>query len=517
MRSVIDTQEFLALFSPAKDFYGVTVVGDIVDGKAQSTSQCLHEPLMPSVVERHLNGEVSIGASPLKGDDTIEFGAIDIDNYDGNLIDIISAIYEFELPICPCYSKSKKLHLYFFFTTDTSAEDGVSIMRWYARAFGLSKKVEIFPKQVKRTPNNRAYSWINLPYFNEADESNHRKMVGSNGELRSLSAFIDRAARCKMSFEQHQQMIKGIKYYDAPPCILTSILLNDIGQGGRNNFLFSVGAYWKLKEEDSEEDIDFEQELFDLNERLPDPLPERELKQTVISSLEKKSYFYICSAMSHCDKQNCMKLDLGVGSNKSTGLTYGTFKQYLSDPPYYTWDINGREMTFYSESEILGQSKFREQCMRELHLLPRKIDDNKWTAVVNKALQNIEVVEVDNKGGDFTKGSQFYALVCEFFQDRRRADNIAQTRMGRVFYDSDRGAFAFMAGAFMSFIRDAKSFRQLSDMEMREHLTGYGAYTIGSIWYLPVEALEGIEKPEEVKQDDAEIDFNNHQGESDDF
>lgn len=516
MMSVNDPSTFLEVFAPAKDFYGVTAVGEMKDGKAQSTSTCLHEPLMQSTIEKHLAGQISIGVSPLKGDDTIEFGAIDIDNYDGDLLAIVNAIYEYELPICPCYSKSKKLHLYFFFTPGTTAENGVEIMRWYARAFGLSSKVEIFPKQLKRTANNKAYSWINLPYFAESSD-NHRKMVGKNGQLLSIGQFLDRAKRSKVEIEQHRLWISQIPFHDAPPCILTSILLNDIGEGGRNNFLFSVGTYLKFKSEEDDSEIDLEDELLRVNNRLDSPLEERELKQTVLSSLEKKSYFYICSAMSHCDKNRCMKLEYGVGSSKSTGLSYGTFTQYKTDPPYYTWEVNGQLMTFYSESEVLGQSKFREMCMRELHILPRKVDDNRWTATVNKALANVEVVIPDSKMGDFTLGSMFYAVICEFFQDRRRAQSIGQLKLGRVFYDEEKRAFAFLTSEFLKFAIEVKAFKGMSAMQMRQKLIEYGAYPIGSTWYMPLDALEEIDDPNEVKHDDIELDLSTHEGESDDF
>lgn len=513
MLSNTDMTQFFRLFAGAKDFYGVTVVGSIVDGKAQSTSTCYHSPITPSVIEKHLNGEISIGSAPLKADNTVDFGAIDIDSYEGDLQDIISCIYEYELPICPCYSKSKKLHLYFFFADSSQAEDAVEIMKWYARAFACSKKVEIFPKQLKRSEQNRAYSWINLPYYNASDMENHRKMVRADGSIAAIGEFLDRAARCQMSIEKHRYLISTLPYHDAPPCLLSSVWLNDVGSGGRNNFLFSVGVYWKLKEENEDEDIDLEYELMKVNDRLAEPLPERELQQTVIASLNRKSYFYMCSSMNHCDKSRCMKLELGVGSSKSTGLSYGDIKQYKTDPAYYTWEVNGQVLTFYSEQEVLGQHKFRELCMRELHVVPRKVDDNKWTAIVNKALQNVEVIVPDQKGGDFSKGSQFYELVCAYFLDKRKAANISQVRLGRVWTDEDSKCYVFSASAFLAFIRDAKSFKGLTDMEMKTRLQDLGAYSRVGLWYLPQEAIDV--RDEDMKE--PEIDFSTHEGESNDF
>lgn len=235
MYSQQDVLKFQSLFSGAKEFYGVTVVGEIKDGKAESTSQCVHEPIAPSVFASHVAGQVSVGISPLKADNTVSFGAIDIDDYKGDLMAIVRAIYDFDMPICPCYSKSKKLHLYFFFDMNTLAEDAVEVMRWYARAFACNKKVEVFPKQTVRSIKNKAYSWINLPYFNANDMENHRKMVKRDGSLAELSEFVEMAENCKLGLNEHKEKIGTYPCNDAPPCILTGAILRDVGSGGRNN------------------------------------------------------------------------------------------------------------------------------------------------------------------------------------------------------------------------------------------------------------------------------------------
>lgn len=505
-----DVLEFFNLFSGAKEFYGVTNVGDIVNGKAKSTSKAIHDVISPALYDRHLKGDISIGVSPLKSDSTVSFGAIDIDNYVGDLNDIIASIYYHDLPICPCYSKSKKLHLYFFFALETPAEEAIQLMSWYAMAFGCDRKVEIFPKQAIRTVNNKAYSWINLPYTSCEDEHNHRKMVKEDLTLAPLSEFLERASRAKLSLQEHWSIVKSQLCWDAPPCILTGYMLRDIGQGGRNEWLFSCAVYFKLKDEN----CDLEAKLLEINNSLKDPLDEQELRQTVLSSMQRRSYFYLCNRMSRCDKVACSKLEWGVGSTKSTGLEYGDMKQKMSDPPTYEWEVNGKNMFFESESELLRQDKFRCLCLRELHKVPRKVDDNIWTKILNKALANVQVVYEESKGGDFSKGSIFYDYACSFFGDKRKAANPSQVYMGRVFVDEKTKEYVFQASTFLSYITDTKGFKGFSQLEMKHRLEEMGAKKMGNVWRIPMSSF-----PEEDlnRGKNIEIDLDLKEGESNDF
>lgn len=499
---------FANLFTGAKEFYGTTIVGEIKDGKAESTSTCVHETPTPILFLKHLNAELSLGISPLKADNTVEFGAIDIDDYKGDLQDIVKAIWDFDMPICPCYSKSKKLHLYFFFEMGTQAKDAVEVMKWYAQAFACSKKVEIFPKQLERSLKNKAYSWINLPYYNANDEKNHRKMVGRNGELLELTSFCERATRCKWDFQKHKTHITTYPCYDAPPCILTGAILRDVGSGSRNNWLFSAAVYLKLKDEA----VDLEEKLTELNESLSSPLPDQELHSTILSSLQRKSYFYMCASLvDRCDKSQCRRLEHGLNSTKTTGLEYGDLEQEMTDPPNYTWVVNGQKMKFETESEVLQQNKFRALCLRYLHIVPRPVNEDTWSKILSKAAKNMIVKVPDTPGNDFSSGSRFFDLVCAFFNDQRRAQNETQLMLGRVWEDKERHEYVFMANALVRFVQETNGFKALNQMEMRSRICDMGAYKEGSRWRMPVSAIPAPETKQMV------IDLNDGEGQSNDF
>ena len=284
MYSSNDILDFYTLFKGNESAYGVTKVGDMVNGKAEAQSFLKHEEITPAVIQRHLQGEESIGIAPIKSSGTCSFGAIDIDNYKYDLLDIVKAIEDFNLPLVPCWSKSKKLHLYIFFEDEAPADEVIKLLQWYVRAFALDKKTEVFPKQSKTNSTNTFYSWINIPYFNAEDESNHRKIVKGDGTLiTSLPEALSYIKTKWFTLKDHKAFIDDFEYKDAPPCILSGLLLRDIGPGQRNNWLFSVGVYFKLKDEN----CDLRTLLTDVNHSLHNPIPDAELEATIIKYYAK--------------------------------------------------------------------------------------------------------------------------------------------------------------------------------------------------------------------------------------
>ena len=73
-------------------------------------------------LEGHITGTQRKGVvlSPINKDNKCRWGAVDIDGNiykdDKEKIKIIREINRLDLPIMPCFSKSKGLHLYVFFT-----------------------------------------------------------------------------------------------------------------------------------------------------------------------------------------------------------------------------------------------------------------------------------------------------------------------------------------------------------------------------------------------------------------
>lgn len=495
-----DILTFSSLFNGNTEAYGVTEVGEIVNGKAEAKSRLQYGTVTPAVIQHHLEGQTSIGMAPIQSDGNCYFGAIDIDDYKYNLNDVIAAIYDFNMPLCPCYSKSKKLHIYIFFTDPTPAADVQEILKWYARAFACDKKVEIFPKQAKVSSDNKFYSWINLPYFEANNPKNWRKLVNKEGTV-ELSDALEYMQSKQLTYKEHKEWINEFQYNDAPPCILSGLLLRDIGPGQRNNWLFSAGVYLRLKDEN----CDLRTLLTDINHSLHDPIPDNELNATVIKGFNRKSYFYMCAALERCDKAACRQQEYGIESKASTGLDFGDLTQYMTDPPYYEWIVNGQKLTFWNEQEILGQGKFRALCLRQLHLVPRPVNEQRWSKILTRACENITVVQPSVESGDFSSGSTFFDLTCAYFNVRRKADNITQLAMGRVYKDEVEKEYIFTAKSFIDFLVHKNDFTQYKPIEMRVRLQQLGAYKEGIYWHMPISSIpEQEEKPIEIDFKDKE-------------
>lgn len=501
--SISDVNRLYDLFHNGQTNFGTFAVGDTdTGGKVRGNAQLVYAAPSLVIFQRHCSGESGIGLTPLNASGKCIWGAIDIDKYEGhNLSAIVRAIYDFQMPLIPCYSKSKKLHLFAFFDQPIEASRVRSYLTQYVNIFDCDPKTEIFPKQVELGNTVKGTgSWINLPFF-----GNSRLMINPDMSERPLELAIEKLEASRWSPEAHETFVATLPYSDAPPCIQKGAILRDFTSEShcRNNFLFSASVYLRMKDEND----DIEGKLLALNESFLEPIDPDRLKATVFSGLKKKSYFYLCKDMPGCDKPRCRKTEFGIESRHTTGLDFGQIEQWLEDPPYYTWMVNGQKMVFYSENDIINQGKFREQAYRFLHIMPRRVKDEIWCKVINRATQDHIVHEAPVYEGGFSKGSQFLSHTRSFFNDRRMADHPSQLTLGRTFHDKGRDVLIFSAHAFLRYLRDVKDFKIYGDIEIETKLKDLGARREGPHWVIQANKML-VEKKEETQ-----IDFHDKEGE----
>ena len=127
--------------------------------------------LEPCVVG-HLDGSLNKGVvlPPIrKPDNKCKWAAIDVDgevyNNDQIKIQLLQKVEELKLPLIPCYSKSKGLHLYIFFNEWTAAKTVRDILHTFLYKLGLPEDTECFPKQIKLSETDTG-NGIMLPYMN---------------------------------------------------------------------------------------------------------------------------------------------------------------------------------------------------------------------------------------------------------------------------------------------------------------------------------------------------------------
>jgi len=478
------------LFRSNNEAYGTTAVlsGQYDEnGKLRAESKLVRAAPSPAVITRHLNGENSIGLVPIDETGKCSWGAIDIDSYDRPLERVINAIYVYDMPLCSFWSKSKKLHLFLFLADQAQPSELQKLLHRYFSLFALDPKTEIFPKQKSISDVKAMPSWINAPYF-----GNTRRMVGGEGQELELSEALARMLAKQMTLKDHNTYLDCMPYNDAPPCIQSGCILRDVPRGGRNNFLFSVGVYFRMKDESA----DIDNLLLKVNESLIDPIDEQRLKDTILTGLKKKSYFYLCDNLHGCNKEVCRQQKFGIDSSVTTGLEYGELEQFKTDPPYYVWTVSGKKMVFFSESEMLHQNKFRELCHRYLHIVPRKIDDGRWVKILNRANEHIVIHEATDDAGGFSHGAQFLQHTYDFFASRRPAEDKSQLALGRTWLDKTFNRYVFKATAYLAYIRNVKDFKVYSPIELQTKLQALGALQDGMYWSISVDKVPNPPLPE---------------------
>jgi hypothetical protein len=497
--SIQDVANFYDLFKGNQQAYGCFDIEETeITGKVRGKATLKWATPSQAVFQRHLTGEKGIGISPLLENGSAAWGVIDLDDYPShNISSVVKAVYDFNMPLCPYYSKSKHLHLFLFLESPSDPDEVRSILKKYADMFDMPQNVEIFPKQVRA---EKFPSWLNIPYFGDS-----RKMLDRDMSEINISRAIEICNANRLELKRHKEVYKALPYTEAPPCIQSWAILRDVPEGRRNNWLFSAGVFFLL-EDDS---CDIEEKLLELNRSLDNPIDEGRLRDTVIKGMKRKTYFYNCNEHKDiCIRAACQKRAHGIESKSTTSFEFGNIEQWLEDPPYYTWEVNGQTLVFYSEAEIIKQDKFRDQAFRYLKRMPLKVKDSIWAKIVNKASLDRIVHQPDNSIGGFSVGAQFLQHTVSFFHDRRPATHPDGLKLGRTYYEEDKKRYVFSATALLAYLRNVKDFRAYSPIEVQQKMVSLGASRDGPYWTLPEEALPHKEAV------DIDIDFHDEEEEN---
>ncbi len=140
-------KRLLATFAGASNAHGTTIVGRVGrNGKAESQSRIIREPLTEELVQSHIDGGQGVGAIPINDENKCQFGCLDIDVYDLNHAELQAKIQKMKLPLMHCRSKSGGAHLYLFMKDWESAGQVRDYLSEMSIALGHSG-CEIFPKQ----------------------------------------------------------------------------------------------------------------------------------------------------------------------------------------------------------------------------------------------------------------------------------------------------------------------------------------------------------------------------------
>jgi len=480
----------MSLFSGSQEAYGVHVYlpeeeKDQIKKKGKNyTEKSIPKP---ENYADHLNGIRGIGIIPVV-EGTCKFCEIDIDVYGEDLAMFVKAIYRNGMPLIPFRSKSGGLHLCTFYKDFIDADVAISNARRLASLLSVDKflasqntkragAVEIFPKQ-KRVDAGAKGSWINLPYYYA--EHGTQCAIGMEKDM-SFDEFLVYAQKHLQTVETVKSFFDNLPFQDAPPCLQTIYMMDAMDYTeGRNNYLFSFGTYLKKAHEEF-----WESKLYEINSSMSRPLPIDELEATVMQSLRKKDYSYMCSVspcVLYCNKAVCKTREYGVGKDLGyfSTLEYGELVQYKQDQPYYEWMIReqGKEdwvtFRFRDETEIIGQDRFLQLCVRFLHVLPPRLKAPVWAKIVNQGLQELRIVDIAEEY-DVSPVTVFKAFFYDFVTTNK-ARTKEQVSLGRVWYEKDTKSYMFRATDCLKYVKFKKNFTAFRDSEFIAKFRDIGAF-----------------------------------------
>jgi hypothetical protein len=457
---------FKKLFKSSEKGYGVSRISDKVDekGKRITNSWTKRGKATDDVWENHLNGTGNtLGGIPIMADNQVQWAAIDIDIY-GENISITNILEQIsDTPFVLCRSKSGGAHLYVFFTEPVPAGIIIEKMESFRAKFGYGGS-EIFPKQhtVKGGDDDgisELGNFINLPY--DGPHTLRYCCRDTEDNALNLEQFLEYANSKKITPEDFTSIdtsFGGDIFQDGPPC-LNAIFGKEIQEiQMRNVALANAAVYFKKAFPE-----EWKEKLNELNQKLPDPLPDREL-ENIKRSYSETEYKYQCSKeplCRFCDNRICRTQKYGIGYNEiiasATDLT-----QVETDPPVWIFVIRGQALRL-STDQLIDYRKFAKRCAEVLKLLPEPIKQKDWDEYIRGALETCKTISIPP---ELTPHGLCSELVHEFFETAQ--DNLDLIPHGMPYRDSE--CVRFKLKDLLQFLK-VQGFNQLKPNEVSSLLT----------------------------------------------
>ena len=499
--SLAAASDFASLFAGSTTAYGKFTIGaDVNEAKVKGKCQTVKAKITEDLYYRHLNGEDGVGVIPIRSDNTCFFAAIDFDVYTKEKQQrVIKTIDELRMPLVPFRSKSGGLHLYIFFREPVKATVVVKALKQFKELLDMDEQTEIFPKQTRLSSDDIG-NWINLPYFRVGPDCKRHMWNPDMTPVMSVEVALQTCMEKRQSTTSLEQFFESLPLMDGPPCLQRIYIAGQTTN--RSNFLLALGRYLKTKFGPD----DYKEHLIDANNRLANPLPAQELMTTVMVSLEKKNYSYGCSKepICHfCNKKVCAQRKYGIGGKEVSNLSFGEFRQILTDPPSYEWSVNENILRFDSAASIINQEMFRRQCIDVLCLLPARLNDNAWTDIVNTALANVIKINVD-AGDDISPGALITGYIIDFIKKRRLSSGKLSITRGLVYKDDDPKlkSYVFDIKALAEYLTVQKQLNIGKLSEIKVKMAALGGtpikYVINtglppiSAWAIPIDRVDQL-------------------------
>ena len=455
------------------------------------------DPVSKEKYKEHLTGGDGIAIEPLCEDNTCFLSVIDIDVIGQNYTYIVQRLYSYGLKFVPFVSKSRGLHIYFFYKDKETGKDSIAALQRVVEIFGLGRlftsdkgksKVEIFPKHEVLKPGSQG-SCLFLPYYNAGNpEECYQKLITIENKVVSISKAIPMIEGLFTSVKEINETLDTLPYSDAPYCIQMCTLTGALGENsGRNDFLFSASVYLKKKQKEN-----FLEELKAMNNTFPSPLEEYQIED-IYKSVMSKDYQYGCKkspCSEYCDTKLCKKREYGVGKDSGNHFTgfncWGEISRVMAEEPYYLWKIQVndgdefKEIRVDGEADLMNQLVVQRSCLRDLNVAPLKVKDNDWIMLVNTSMAGIKdrLITVE-RSTDTTEMAALRNYFMRYLTHKQTQNAQAyMVQLGQVFRSDSM--YYFTTDGFKDYLRVAKF--AIGRTNLREQLISYGCDE-GSVTY----------------------------------
>lgn len=508
MKSAV-VKNFLKAFDGYELAYGQH--GDFKEsdsGKVSGRAKTMANSLPEEIVQKHLDGTGnSLGVVPLKKNNKVRFGAIDIDiKHPTNPLthtieQVEDKINKLELPLVVCQSKSKGIHLYCFTKEEVDAKIMIEKLKEWAAMIGYGA-CEIFPKQTTRIDAKDIGNWINLPYFNY--EKTTRYAINKHKKL-SIEEFFELVEIMRIGKEELQSFkIENLDegYNDAPPCLQT-LVTTGIDEGSRNNGLYDFAVYFRNKYPDN-----YEEKIMEINGKLFFPPLGLNDVEGIIKAMRKKEFFFRCNEypiVQYCNKVECKKRRFGIGHFQNNGneMHFENLTKYISSDGSVRWyaEHHGKRIQLTTD-ELLNQKLLVRKMLDATNNIFAPMKANVWMAKLENLLKSCETYD---DPVDASPKGQFKELLDTFLTDGVAGKKRTDLLKYNTFLDEKNSEIYFKSANLFTYLKNKRF--NYEEQEIWHWLKEFGgkAEQIGisnkkiRVWILPAPDFYKEEEEEENK------------------
>ena len=480
------------------------------DSKTEGKYDRYEETVTVDVIEKHLNGIISVGLIPTRRDGTCSWGVIDVDGaiYHKDPVPVLKKIREKGYPLVPYRSKTSGLHLYLHIKGSVSAAEMRKKIHALAADLGFGGTLaDKFPNEDAITKDkNGKYKvgkCVNMPYQGTTKGYCTRYCLTDDGKAISIDDFFDHVEKFRITpkqfddltiqTENKEQNGPEPEWNEYPPCT-QAFISNKVGEGQRNNALFNLAVLAHLKNPDQ-----LKTELYERNKTCMNPPVERDSElDAIVAQIKDKDYFYQCEtpiAKQFCNKEACRKRKYGIGPNQYIP-TVDSFFKHNTNPPYYVLTMEGNQIQLLGK-QIVQQQLLREELFDQADIVWQTLNKRDWNMflVSLKAMQ--KEVEDMKPGDDEKEDFNYYTRM--FIQETEPGDDISQLQAGYIFKDDE--FVYFNLHTFKDFLNKKKG--KKSNQEVIRYLKNGGSISTTKL----NQRVWQIALPEKINIKPKKVDF----------